>query len=641
MSLNTTKPLFMANQPRSPGVVLPTVISNIKPPPNPDLQINKKPSTLIPIMAKSYNRNPNSPPLITRPSIDPAAQLINTQPFPTTYHSIDDEEDDEDEYDEDEDEDEDFPPTKPIFQPIPSKSLMQPKPIIPAIQRPIMITTPSPKPVPSTVLVAPRIAPEESAKLPMPSLQPKSSQIKVSPIQTIPVVTPPPISIKPTPVQIPSVPPGSVLKPKIPTIQPGSVIKPKIPVQPTPVISSVPVQIPISQPAPIQVPISQPSSVIKPKISVQPTPVISSVSVQIPTSQPGSVIKPKIPAPVVRPQPLNIQPAPMVRPQIPIINPQSISIQPPPVVKSVQPPPVIKSFQPVPAVKIQIPAVQAKPVQPVQPVPVEQGSSGQSSIVMRPKIKISSGSVIKSQPSASLKLPSLQIQGSESKLVQRSSIIPVIHPMDVRSGSGSNLAVTSPRTGSINLVNDSGTIPLTPPDLVPNPLLVPVNQTDSEQCCVCWDQMVPGAKLTECKHAICGTCFPQLRSKECPACTRVLQGGYLTPAIQQQWVDLENLNARIEKFLDDNENISLREFIDEPNMNSLSRNTRDAYRTLLQDYPQLLSNPHKPPYDRAIEGYRAFSRFYHNQLDEHPELDANGASELFKQNMMNLVSRRK
>ena len=122
-----------------------------------------------------------------------------------------------------------------------------------------------------------------------------------------------------------------------------------------------------------------------------------------------------------------------------------------------------------------------------------------------------------------------------------------------------------------------------------------------------------------------------MRSEACPACTRVLKGGYLTPAIQQQWVNLKDLNARIEKFLDDNEGVSLREFQDERNMNALSRNTRDAYRTLLQDYPQLLD---KFPYKRAIDSYRAFSRYYHEQLDENPQLDANEASEMFKPNMM-------
>lgn len=203
---------------------------------------------------------------------------------------------------------------------------------------------------------------------------------------------------------------------------------------------------------------------------------------------------------------------------------------------------------------------------------------------------------------------------------------------EIRTGSGSKLAVTSPRTGSINLSNYGGSIPLTPPVLVPNPVLVPI-EADEQECCICYD-MVPVNKLTECKHAICNTCFPKLRSDECPTCTRVLKGGYLTEEIQQEWIKLKSLNAKIEKFLDDNENISLREFQNKDDMYALSRNTRDAYRSLLQDYPQLFD---KPPYDRAIKGYREFSKFYHDQLNRNSIYDANQASEMFKDKMKNIV----
>jgi len=57
-----------------------------------------------------------------------------------------------------------------------------------------------------------------------------------------------------------------------------------------------------------------------------------------------------------------------------------------------------------------------------------------------------------------------------------------------------------------------------------------LNQTVTQDCCVCYDEKIHSHQQLECKHPICSVCINQLRAPECPMCKQYLKGPLVTDA---------------------------------------------------------------------------------------------------------------
>jgi len=66
-----------------------------------------------------------------------------------------------------------------------------------------------------------------------------------------------------------------------------------------------------------------------------------------------------------------------------------------------------------------------------------------------------------------------------------------------------------------------------PPTVVTHP----VEPTQTETCCICYDTEIPTTNLLTCQHPVCGECTAQLRTPKCPMCQQFLEGPLVTDTI--------------------------------------------------------------------------------------------------------------
>lgn len=58
-----------------------------------------------------------------------------------------------------------------------------------------------------------------------------------------------------------------------------------------------------------------------------------------------------------------------------------------------------------------------------------------------------------------------------------------------------------------------------------------VEPTQTETCCICYDEEIPTHNLLTCKHPVCGDCVKELNKPECPMCKEFLSGPLVTDTV--------------------------------------------------------------------------------------------------------------
>lgn len=105
-----------------------------------------------------------------------------------------------------------------------------------------------------------------------------------------------------------------------------------------------------------------------------------------------------------------------------------------------------------------------------------------------------------------------------TRLIPTAPVVPVPNP-EHQFTQELQLAPLSPRSPRIER--------RAPPTVVTHP----VEPTQTETCCICYDEEIPTTNLLTCRHPVCGECTAQLRAPKCPMCQQFLEGPLITDVI--------------------------------------------------------------------------------------------------------------